>query len=172
MQTVSGLMLDMRQKGKTVITRVIAADDSDHAIQTVLNVFVCLNILQLAGTIWLLGKDQATNRRRKLAFDLGVYQPLANEDTIGDELHDGFDGERHGRSVGWEQTPRRSSTALAQAASLLAQTEIEGGGGARTDAELKRGRVFAILAGITVGFTWVLFMVSAVFKLRSGTLPT
>jgi hypothetical protein len=169
MQTASGLTLDMRRKGKAIIARAIA-DDSDHAIQTVLNMFLCLNLLQLAGTIWLLRKDQAT--RRGPAFELGTssvqYQPLAREDeeTVGDALHEEFDsGARHGGSGSWEQRPRRSSAALARSSSLLMQTEVEGG--ARTDGELKRGRVFAIMAGITVGFTWVLFMVSAALRLRT-----
>ena len=186
MQTFSGVTLDIAAHGN------LAQDHASKAIeggkiQSLLNVFVLLNVLQLLGTVWLLRKDQKT---RSLSADDGTaaeYEPLVGEGT-GDEAElvasseESLAGEPDGISR-WEDRVvagdvdssvgtgswHSSSSRRPSARVLLSMSGMK-----RDDKDTrwdttKRGRVFAVLAGVFIVCTWVVFITSAVFELKSRT---
>jgi hypothetical protein len=185
MQTFSGVTLDITSHGNLVQHHTSEAIEGGK-IQSLLNVFVLLNVLQLLGTVWLLRKDQKT---RNLSADDGTaaeYEPLAGEGT-GDEAElvasseeslagepDGISCREDGvvagdvdSSVGrgsWHSSSSRDSSARVQL-SMPKRWEDKD---TRWDM-MKRGRIFAVLAGVFIVCTWVVFITSAVFELKSRT---
>lgn len=145
MQTLSGIVLDI-QPSRALAGAIETFNGS--AIQSVLNAFLLLSLLHFVGTVSLLRLDQCRRHARVSESSIATEtQPLLNhnESGVGDELEEA-------------QTIPMSPSAATEAQTM-----------ALTDAEKARGRVFAILAGLTVAFTWLVFMCSAVWKLRSRT---
>ena len=178
-------MLDITSHGNLVQHH--ASKAIEGKIQSLLNIFVFLNLLQLLGTLWLLRKDRKT---RSLSADDGTaaeYEPLAGEGT-DDEAEliasseeslagepDGIPGWEDrivagdvGSSVGrgsWHSSSSRNPSARVQLSMLEKKW---GDKGTRWDT-MKRGRIFAVLAGVFIVCTWVVFITSAVFELKSQT---
>ncbi|KZP14270.1 MFS general substrate transporter [Athelia psychrophila] len=168
-------------------------------VQSVLNAFVVLNVLQLVGAAALLRLDRG--RRAQGAQGVGAYQALAtsaNEDGDGVEDEDadadaeegdgdlrrgGEHGEGHETieeeaetDEGTKRTLMSTETlALSPLSSRPATPSTrrapkqEVEERVQSEGETQRGRVCAVVAGGTVLLTWALFMVSAVWKLRAGT---
>lgn len=149
MQTVSGIMLDI--KPASALAAAAAKAFNGAAIQSVLNVFLLLNLLQFAGTASLLRLDQS---RRRAATSSIPYQPLATSDDP--DADDGAPGNEETLVL----SPMSPVSPAARVVVLHPDLNL-------TEGERARGRVFAGLAGATVAFTWVLFMCSAAWKLRS-----
>jgi hypothetical protein len=176
MLTFSGVMLDIASHVQHRASKAIEGGK----IQSLLNVFVLLNVLQLIGTIWLLRKDQKT---RSLSADDGTaaeYEPLTGEGT-GDEAElvasseESLAGEPDGISRwedrlnvargSWHSSSSRGSSARVQ----LPMPEQKWDDKDMRRDTTKRGRIFAILAGVFILCTWVVFVTSAVFELKSRT---
>ena len=186
MQTFSGVTLDFASHGN------LAQDHASKAIeggkiQSLLNIFVLLNVLQLLGTVWLWRKDQKT---RSLSADDGTvaeYEPLVGEGT-GDEAElvvrseESLVGSPDGISR-WEDrvvptdvdsSVRRGSWHLNSSRDPSVRVQLSMPERRRDDKETrwditKRGRIFAVLAGVFIVCTWVVFITSAVFELKSRT---
>lgn len=186
MQTFSGMTLDIASHGNLVQHNASKAIEGGK-IQSLLNVFVLLNVLQLLGTVWLLRMDQKT---RGLSADDGTaaeYEPLAGDGT-GDEAEliasseESLAGEPDrisrwedrvvagdvdssvGRG-GWHSSSSRDPSALVQLSIPAKKWDDKD---TRWDTT-KRGRIFAVLAGVLIVCTWVVFITSAVFELKSQT---
>jgi hypothetical protein len=183
MQTFSGVTLDIPSHGNLVQLE-------GGKIQPLLNVFVLLNVLQLLGTVWLLRKDQKT---RRLSADDGTaaeYESLAGEGTsLSDEAElvgsseESLSGEPDGilrwedrvvpgdvdSSVvrgSWHSSSSRDPSARIQLTMLETKWDDKDTRWGMT----KRGRIFAVLAGVFIVCTWIVFITSAVFELKSQTL--
>ncbi|KAF7982474.1 hypothetical protein HWV62_28040 [Athelia sp. TMB] len=163
-QTLAGITLDFGAKVPPPIATTTSAPlpASSGQIQTVLGAWVLLNLLQLAAAAGLLRLDRARTR----AGAGGGYQPLATSAEPDAEIDIAEDG------LGVEHTGSDETLALSPISSRPSPMpkgsgdgELERELGAR---EARRGRVCAALAGATVVGTWVLFMVSAAWKLRGG----
>ena len=185
-QTLSGLWLDFEKKeGKTGLLTIPSEKDGPR-LQWLLNGFLFVNVLHLAA-IWGLGylNERKQNsqkettvqseaeggdeeRRGESGSASGIDGPSSSPDLSPqssiDPTPDGDhtsspllrprDASPVRRSYGTRPRPRR----LQQDINLM---------GATTPAEVRRGKLFALLCAMAVVFAWALFLITSFIKIRS-----
>lgn len=153
MQTIVGLVLDFKSKRASKPTLV----DKD-AVQVVLNTFLCLNFVQMAGVRWL--RRQHMYGRQMASMSDG-YRQVASSYEEGDEEQHGLHGEDHAH-MSLLASPESTDSETQPVEDMVHddQTSSEG--------ERRRGRIFVMLSGGVIFGTWMLFIVSAWVELSSG----
>ena len=185
-QTLAGLWLDSKKKKEegTGLVAVLSEGDEPH-LQWLLNVFLFVNVLHL-GAIWGLGylnekkqnaqkevvvqsqgENEDQERRDVPGLEPGTDRLLASPDLssqspsdqipTGDDISSSLhlrDASSVYQSYGTHPRPRRSQQDTPSM-------------GATTPAEVRRGKLFASLCAATVVFTWGLFLITSIIKIRS-----
>ncbi|OCH96182.1 MFS general substrate transporter [Obba rivulosa] len=200
-QTLAGVALDIKSKKPAAETALPAGDARD--VQYLLNAFVILNVLQLAGIVALARLDRkqraATSRRMSALMQPALEdideervpqdasndskEPVDDENEWPEDLTQSLRSRRAsviGRSPlpstsspeqsipllrAYSEAPSRRSSRYLVSARPADPSEIPVRV-VRTKAELRRGEIFATLSGILIFFAWVLFIVTALLRLR------
>lgn len=154
MQTIVGLVLDFKSKRSSKPTIV-----DEDAVQVVLNTFLCLNVVQMAGVRWLRRRDMYGHR---IASVSDGYRQVPSSYEEGDEEQHGSHGEDHARMSLLASPPESTDSETQPVEDMVHddQTSSEG--------ERRRGRIFVMLSGGVIFGTWMLFIVSAWVELSSG----
>lgn len=203
-QTLAGVALDISKKKPTELNGAQTGDKRD--IQYLLNAFLFLNVLQLAGVIGLgrmqrKQREAASQRASALLADLQSESIEEEEQRISEppQTKEAKDGES------WQPTDEndpagdcsrgrsccRATTSNAEEQPLLREpSRIPSYTGdtrylvsplaprshsrssssvrlLRSKSVVRRGEMFAALSAVLIAFAWVLFLVTAYFKLRS-----
>jgi len=186
-QTLAGLWLDSKKKKEegTGLVAVLSEGNEPH-LQWLLNVFLFVNVLHL-GAIWGLGylNEKKQNAQKEAGVqDQGENEDEERQDAPGsepgtDELLTSPDLSSH---IPSDQIPTGDymispSLHLRDASSVYQSygthprprrsQQDTPSMGATTPAEVRRGKLFASLCAATVVFTWGLFLITSVIKIRS-----
>ena len=185
-QTLAGLWLDSKKKKGKEKGLVTALSEGDGSrLQWLLNGFLFVNVLHLVA-IWGLGylnkkkqnaqteaevQDERDNedeeRRDAPGSEPGIDELSASPDLSSQSSSDRISTGDHAtspllhprdassayQSYGPHSRPRRQ-----QDTPLM---------GATTPAEVRRGKLFALLCAATVVFAWGLFLITSFIKIRS-----
>jgi len=188
-QTLAGLLLDK--------TRDISAPDTPNnliAIQTLLNIFLVINILQLLGAIGLWRMQVSIDKRTAAGApvdhkgymavpttdaevatdDARVLKGVPEEAVEWNEVEAAWRSESEPEESGVGKRPafrtlsaRSDRPLLAPSTSVGSKGSANGKGKAKSRSERRRGKAFALLSGLSIVSAWILFMSVAYAKLRA-----
>jgi hypothetical protein len=137
-QTLAGLVLDTKGKGP----------GSTTAAQSLLNAFLFLNVFQLLSLVWLIFLEK--NKERW--FTISARPQENSVYSIDQERSLLEDSEGHGPDHG-----RRNSRAR-----MARYRDVD-----KTRREVRRGEILGVLGLLLILSAWILFMTTALLKLRS-----
>jgi hypothetical protein len=185
MQTLSGLVLDTKRKGSPEEhVPDTPSDGESMAIQRLLNIFLCLNVVHFVALMALAHLERQKNAAATSAPS-GHGSLNISHDLDEDQPSPPKSPENTGHAGGVEGLPtstrRRSScsTTSPEQTSLLSNARTsyytrnlsEPDRGTQVHLpkpmEVRRGEFFACVSATLVVFAWVLFLVTAWLKLRS-----
>lgn len=185
MQTLSGLVLDIKRKGSPEVHAPdTPSDGKSMAIQRLLNTFLCLNVVHFVALMTLAHLE---HRKNAAVVSASSGHSSLNISHDLDEVHPSSpkrpENTCHTRGVEGlpPSTRRRSpcSTTSQEQTSLLSNTRTsyytrnlsEPDRGTQVHLpkpmEVRRGECFACISVTLVVFAWVLFLVTAWLRLRS-----
>ncbi|KAF8587893.1 MFS general substrate transporter [Ramaria rubella] len=170
MQTIAGLILDVKGPGAPKLSK-----DNSSAIQLLLNLFLSLNVIQLAGVYWLVRTDRA-RRKGKAGSGHNYREDATGDENVGlmagaEPPERAIDDRRPFHGDQDEDTREREGedhiTHPPTSRDILhykQENDLH-----TTNSERRRGRIFAFMAAGIIFFAWFLFMTSAVLDIRTRT---
>jgi hypothetical protein len=160
-QTVAGLILDRSARTKRAAPGAGTGDDDDGgALQTLLNLFVCANVLHLLSVLALARLQRVRAGRQGRALPLPA--PASERALLASGSEDEEDGE-DGDDLAGRQQRRPLLERIGgepDAAEMDAAPPVP-------PAEQRRGRLLARAYAVLVVFTWVFFLGTAWARLRA-----
>jgi len=183
-QTLSGLWLDSEKKEGEAGSLTILSEKDGPGLQWLLNVFLFINVLQLAAIRGLgyLNERKQNSRKDATARNEGEDEERRNSSDsasgIGGALSSSdlpLQGPSDRTLVGDHTVspllhPRDVSPVYQNYGTQLRPPQPQHDTnlmGATTPAEVKRGKILASLCFATVVFAWALFLVTSFIKIRS-----
>jgi len=135
-QTLAGLVLDTKGRGS----------GSTTAAQSLLNAFLILNVFQLLSIVWLI----LLEKHKERWFTISARPRENSVHSIDQERSLLEDSEGH--------DPGRRNSLRARMAHYR---DVD-----KTRREVKRGEFFGVLGLLLILSAWILFMITALLKLR------
>jgi len=146
-QTLAGLLLDSSHRMPAPAQEMARWLSKTSAIQHLLNILVCLNGLQFFSIVGLAILDHQKRKARETRMETPVSAINEAEEHTG--IRDSVPGYHE---------------SLEQREPLLPKEN--GQGTSHAINEIRRGRIFARIAGFLIVVAWILFLVTAWLKLR------